>query len=75
MEWDDIHDPTSKFKFVMEWSLVGSEYLPEKIQKLIGKKGIRDMVHIVNEHFKLNKYGHPVMFIDNVGKQPIVTQA
>ena len=75
VKWEDIHDPTGEFDFAMEWTLVGSEYLPEDIQSLINKKGVQGMVQTVNEHFKLNMHGKAVMYLGYVGDRKTVTQA
>lgn len=75
MEWTEISDPSGDVDFLMEWTLVSSEYAPEEIQALINDEGVRGMVHTVNEHFKLNKHGQAVMFMGRVGNRKVVVQA
>lgn len=52
MEWTDIHDPNGEYDFAMEWTYVSSQYTPEDIQAMINEKGVEEMQHTVNEHFK-----------------------
>ena len=76
MEWSEVHDPKGEIDFHMEWTLVSALYTPEDIQKMIDERGVLDMVHTVNEHFKLlPQYGHPVLLLSHVrGRKAVVQQ-
>lgn len=75
IKWSDIHDPNGEFDFAMDWTLVGTEYLPEEIQDLINEKGVPGMVRTVNEHFRLKKHSRPVMHMVYVADRKTVSQA
>lgn len=74
MEWSEVHDPKGEIDFHMEWTLVSSMYTPEEVQEMIDERGVLDMVHTVNEHFKLTT-GRTALLLAHVGDRKAVVQA
>jgi hypothetical protein len=52
MEWSELRDPAGEFDMKAAWTLVSRDYVSEEIQQLIDEQGVREMVSIVNAHFR-----------------------